>query len=255
MKIDSHLHLNYKKYKKIDVSFSALSSELSNSGIEKAIVIHMLNEPWSLEEFGNEISKYNQLIGVVNVDPTDSNALNRVNIAIENYNFKGVKLHPRLQNYDLNDQKVFDFLKNISHHKIPIIIDAFPDGTYLMEGFSPLKYAKLATSFPSLNFVWAHMGGFMAIEFMLLAKRLQNVYFDMSYSFLYFRESSLQKDMIYCFKSMKFEKIFYGSDYPDRNISETLNMTEEIMAQYDIEKAEIEKLLYYNALKFWFNGR
>ncbi len=253
MKIDSHLHLNYKKYKKIDESFLALSTELDNSGFEKAVVIHMLNEPWSIDEFGNEINKYGNLIGVVNIDPTNTIALKRANNAIDNYNYRGIKLHPRLHQYDLEDQKVYEFIKSISHHKVPIIIDAFPDGTYLMNGFSSLKYAKLAANFPDVNFVWAHMGGFLSIEFMLLAKRLQNVFFDISYSFLYFRESSLIKDMIYCFKSMKFERIFYGSDYPDRTILETFNMTEEIMNQHKLNKFEIKKILYHNAQKFWFD--
>lgn len=252
MKIDTHLHLNYKKHKYLDKSFSALSNELNHSEIEKAVVIHMLDEPWSVSDFSNEIHKYNNLIGVLNVDPTNPASSKIANDAIEVYDYKGIKLHPRLQNYDLDDKKVYDFVKSISHYKIPIIIDAFPDGTFLMEGFSPLKYARLAKAFPDLNFVWAHMGGFKAIEFMMLSKRLDNVFFDISYSFLYFRESSLLKDMIYCFKSLKFEKIFYGSDYPDRGVYETLKLTQELISQFEIEDYEIEKLFYYNAKKFWF---
>ena len=43
-----------------------------------------------------------------------------------------------------------------------------------------------------------------------------------AYSLLYYLESNVSKDIIYAMKSMKFDKIMYGSDYPDRNIKDTL---------------------------------
>jgi len=255
MKIDSHIHLNNNKFKNISLSFSSLSSELEKSKIDRAVVIHMIHEPWSLTEFSKEVNKYEKFLAIINIDPSKPDALDLTKTAIQEYGYKGVKLHPRLQQYDLNDKRVYQYIKSIAQFNIPIIIDAFPDGTYLMNGFSPLKYANLAKAFPNVNFVWAHMGGFMAIEFMLLTKRLKNVYMDISYSFLYFKDSSLLKDFIYCMKSLKFERVFYGSDYPDRSIHETLSLTEELLNKFDINAKDLNKLFFENAKKFWFNDK
>ena len=63
------------------------------------------------------------------------------------------------------------------------------------------------------------------LDFMMLAKRLPNVYMDCSYSLLYYQGSPTLKNLVYAMKSMKMERIFYGSDYPDREIKESLDLS------------------------------
>jgi predicted TIM-barrel fold metal-dependent hydrolase len=68
----------------------------------------------------------------------------------------------------------------------------------------------------------------------MLGRKLNNVYFDISFSLLYYRKSSVLKDIIFALDNIKYERVLYGSDFPDRPIEETLHMTLEILDSYEI---------------------
>ena len=84
---------------------------------------------------------------------------------------------------------------------------------------------------------------------MMQSKRVNNVFFDFSFSLLYYRGSSVIKDLIYCMRSMQFERIFYGSDYPDRGVGDTLNLSLKLLKDHNIEEKYLHKLFYSN----WLN--
>lgn len=89
------------------------------------------------------------------------------------------------------------------------------------------------------------------MDFMMLAKRLPNVYFDISYSLLYYQTSSIPGDMIYAMRSMKFDRIFYGSDYPDRSVGVTLDLSRQFMRSQGLPEEAMAKVLGLNAQKFF----
>ena len=70
--------------------------------------------------------------------------------------------------------------------------------------------------------------------------------FDFSLSLLYYRNSSVVTDLLYCMRSMNYDRIFYGSDYPDRGIKETLDKTLSIFENSNIEKQNMEKVFHSN---------
>lgn len=51
-------------------------------------------------------------------------------------------------------------------------------------------------------------------------------------------------------RSMKFERIFYGSDYPDRPVKESLDQSVEIFRTNGLCDEEINKILSLNILIF-----
>jgi predicted TIM-barrel fold metal-dependent hydrolase len=120
-----------------------------------------------------------------------------------------------------------------------------------MQGFSALRYANLAVSCPKTKIIFAHMGGHHVIDFMMLAKRIPNVYFDISYSWLYYQSSSVIGDMAYAMRSMKFDRVFYGSDYPDRPIQISLDMSINLLKKHNLSEAEFKKIMFENARDFY----
>ena len=120
-----------------------------------------------------------------------------------------------------------------------------------MMGFDPLEFIKIAKQSPKTKIIFGHFGGHKCIDFMMLAKRIPNIYFDFSYSLLYFRNSSVVGDILYCCKSMRYERIFYGSDYPDRSIDLSLKSTLDEFERYSISDKDQDKLLYENANLFY----
>jgi predicted TIM-barrel fold metal-dependent hydrolase len=251
MIIDAHLHLNPDIDGTALGAAKELSRQLRFASINLGIVLQLQFQPWSMEEVSNAISNYDNLKAFVNIHPEEVGALDKLEYAIKELNYIGLKLHPRLQNFDLETKSCFDLVKKAGVLNVPTLICGFPDGTMIMRGFSPLAYANLAKECINSNIIWAHMGGHYVLDFMMLAKRLPNVYMDCSYSLLYYQGSPTVKNMIYAMKSMKMERIFYGSDYPDREIKETLDLSCKVLNEEGITESELHKLLYENANNFF----
>ena len=57
--------------------------------------------------------------------------------------------------------------------------------------------------------------------------------------------------MIYAMRSMRFERIFYGSDYPDRTVAETLGQSRQVMIDHGMTDEEMDAILYQNAKEFF----
>ena len=48
-----------------------------------------------------------------------------------------------------------------------------------------------------------------------------------------------------------FNKIFYGSDYPDRSVTETLQKSLEFFESKNLTSKEVNKILFLNAKEFY----
>ena len=195
--VDAHLHLDERIDGGVESAAKVLDQQLEDAGISRAVVLHLQTQPWTHIEFANAINKFPRLVGFVNVHPYDEDCFAQLKDAIQKLGYLGLKLHPRLQEFSIEDERVEKLVNFAGEIGAPVLIDAFPDGTHLMQGFTPLAYAKLAKRCPGTRIIIAHMGGHYVLDFMMLAKRLTNVYFDCSYSLLYYQGSSVPKNMVY----------------------------------------------------------
>lgn len=249
--IDAHLHLDAVRFTNPMEAASALDESRQEAGISHCIVLHLISQNWSKEDFSSALSKFPALHGFVNLYPEDVNCLKDLEKAVRELEFCGLKLHPRLQRFSITTENTKRLVQKAGELNIPVLIDAFPDGTHLMQGFDALAYADLAKSCPNTKIIIAHMGGHHVIDFVMLAKRIPNLFFDISYAFLYYRGSSVIKDMIYGMRNMKFNRIFYGSDYPDRDLDTSLKQSIEIFGRYGVSETDMDKILFQNASLFF----
>jgi len=246
MIIDAHVHFD----EHVDGSAAGAAGELARqareAGIARVLALHLDVQPWSPEEVSEAVASHEEIKAFVNVHPEHPDAEQILRNAIENLGFIGLKLHPRLQEFAVDSAQTVRLVRIAGEMGIPVLFDAFPDGTHLMQGFSPMRYADLAQKCSQTKIIWAHMGGHHVIDFMMLAKRLPNVYMDMSYSLLYYRGSSVPMNMVYAMRSMRFERVFYGSDYPDRPLAQSLKSSLEVLRKYGVADAELQMLMYSN---------
>jgi uncharacterized protein len=249
--IDAHLHLDERHDGTVQGAAKELNRQIHEAGISRVVALHLQTQGWSMHEFADAIAPYPSIKGFVNLHPHHENPGIELREAVEKLGFIGLKLHPRLQEFGVDDIETQKLAAIAGEMNLPVLIDAFPDGTHLMQGFDPVRYANLARSCPKTRFIWAHMGGHKVIDFMMLAKRLPNVCMDCSYSLLYYRSSSVPNDLVYAMRSMRFDRIFYGSDYPDRPLKVSLDMAVDQLRSLNVTDAEMEKLLYANAAEFF----
>jgi predicted TIM-barrel fold metal-dependent hydrolase len=249
--IDSHLHLDEKVDGSAYGAARELDRQLGHAGVARAIALHLEFQPWGMEEFAEAIAATERIKAFVNVHPDRPEAASQLRYAITKLGYIGLKLHPRLQEFAVDSKSTVRLVQEAGGMGIPVLIDAFPDGVHLMQGFQPERYALLAKQCPQTRIIWAHMGGHHVLDFMMLAKRLPNVYFDTSYSLLYYQKSSIPADMIYAMHSMRFDRIFYGSDYPDRSIALSLQQSLDFLVAQGLSDEQLTKIMSKNACEFF----
>ena len=245
--IDSHLHLDDKNFNIISEAANYLVKNINDLNITKAMVIFMLNQNWDLFEFLEEIDKHNCLYPIININPYEKDNEKTISKILSSHKIYGLKIHPRIHKFNLNSFEVEKLLNLASEINIPVLIDAFPDGNFLMDGLNPNMYGVLAKKCKNTKIIWAHMGGHLVLDYLMMCKRLNNVFFDVSYSLLYFRDSNILNSIIYAMKNLKFNKIMFGTDYPDRDLISSMKMSLEILNKIDMTKDEKEKIFFKNA--------
>ncbi len=194
--IDAHLHLDEKVDGTALGAARDLNRQLEAAGVDHALVLHLETQPWSLVEVSEALSGFKRLHGFANVHPYNPKCQEVFRNAVEKLGYEGLKLHPRLNEFDLTDPRVSELVRFAGDLGVPVLVDAFPDGTHLMQGFQALAYADLCKACPKTKVIVAHMGGHHVLDFMMLAKRIPNMHFDISYSLLYYQTSPIPQTMV-----------------------------------------------------------
>mgnify|MGYP001235721398 CR=1 FL=1 len=248
--IDFHTHLNHMKFKSPYDALKDISVKSKRNSVELSLVLHLDIQPWPIEQIGELCDEFSNLQIYVDINLNKKNYFKNFENYIKKYNFKGLKLHPRLNKYELLSKKTIKIVSFAGEVNIPVVIDAFPDGNSIMNKFNVSDYGYLANKCPNTNIIAAHMGGIYLLEMLLVAKRCPNLFLNTAYTLLYFRESSIAKDLIYAINSLKSKKIFYGSDYPDREFNKTIILTKKEFSKYKLSQIYQNNIFYQNAKNF-----
>lgn len=162
----------------------------------------------SINEFiKREMDAYPEFIGFMTLhqDLTEEEVVKEVEWAIEN-GFKGIKLHPDFQKFNIDDESVHKFYR-AAGSKLPILLH-MGDDRY--EYSRPERLVRVAKKFPETNFIAAHFGGYRCWDQAVLYKGLKNVYFD-TCSSLPFISAEKAKELIDTFGADRF---FFATDFP-----------------------------------------
>ena len=108
--------------------------------------------------------------------------------------------------------------------------------------------------FQDKNILLAHGGGHKVLEYMLYTKDLKNVFYDFSLTSNYLKHTSVKQDIVNFIK-FNNSKIFFGSDYPDFNVSDSLESYKKLIEISEIEDEKIKKIFSDNIKKFLEVGK
>ena len=202
------------------------------AGIDK-FVVHSVattaHQVRSINEFiKREVAEYPQFIGFMTLhqDLTEEEVKHEVEWAIEN-GFKGIKLHPDFQKFNIDDENAEKFYRCASG-KLPIL---FHIGDDRFEYSKPERLVKMAKKYPDVNFIAAHFGGYRCWNDAVLYKGLKNVYFD-TCSSLPFISAERAKELI---DMLGADRFFFATDFP------MWDATEELKRFYKIPLTDVER--------------
>ncbi len=139
----------------------------------------------------------------------------------------GVKLHPDIQRFALDDEKCFEMYELCQKHGLPMLIHT---GDSRYDFSNPNRLIPVLRAFPHLTVVGAHFGGFSVWE--EAANKLcgfENFFVDCSSTFPFIGVDAA-RPLVAKFTP---DKILFGTDYPmwapDKEIERflSLNLSDE----------------------------
>ena len=155
-----------------------------------------------------------KIIGFMSLDPNDHDFVADFEHSYQDLNLKGVKLGPIYANFDPTDRRLDFLYHQCERFNLPIL---FHMGTTFCR-FAPLAYSRpylmdeVATRFPDLKIVMAHLAHPWEAEAIVTIRKHPNVYCDISA--LFYRPWQLYNALILAQEYGVMPKLLFGSDYP-----------------------------------------
>ena len=198
--------------------------------VEKAIVFNMAGDPrkdyadsgglrYSADEVNEQTAEFvrahpDKLIGFLSVHPFDNEVEDEIDHAHQGLGLRGIKLGPNYQNFDPLGDEAFRVYRRAQELKLPILFH---------QGTSPVRFAdldwahprhmdRIATVFPDLKVIMAHMGHPWQTDCSVVIRKHPNVYADISA--LFYRPWSYYNAMRYATEWGVMHKLLFGTDYP-----------------------------------------
>lgn len=250
--IDGHCHLD-KKSGRCAEALQRLYKEATSAGVKKIVLLNIPELAFDNTEVIENAKTYNGFFSVFpSVNPAEGSACSEFK-RLRASGASGLKLHPRFYGYRFESDECMALLNCACELKVPVMMDCFPDGKNLFLGNTPDAFAKIAERIPELKIAIGHAGGHRILDALMIAKYYKNIYLDLSYTLLYYRNSGVIKDIKYVIESMRAERIFWGSDYPDRHYNETVNLSVKEFDKMNLTGEVRKAVLEDNALHFLGN--
>ena len=145
---------------KLDGKISSLLKSMDEAGIEKSVICSIATKPEQFDailKWSKEIAA-DRLAPFPSVHPADPLAAERVR-AISRAGFRGLKLHPYYQAFDLDEERAFPIYDAAQETGLLILCHTGFDLAYPRDRkCDPAKIARVLREFPRLKLVTTHLG-------------------------------------------------------------------------------------------------
>lgn len=220
-----------------------LINQCDSTGVEKCLVTSVATTPHHAQSINSfisyEVSLHpDKFIGFGSLHP-ESDTLNEDVEHLIEIGLKGVKLHPDIQNFKVDDPKVLKIFELCEKHNLPVLLHT---GDFRFDNSNPDRVSTILEKFPNLTVIGAHFGGWSVWEEATekLAK-YKNFYVDTCSSF-YALEKDTAKKLIHTYGA---DKVIFGTDFPMWGQKEEL----EYLFSLGLNEKELEDILYNNIFK------
>ena len=247
--IDGHCHLD-KRRGTPEKALRFLYDESRIVGIQSILLLNIPELAFKNIDVLKLAKEYNGFFHVFpGINPKSEDGWNLLK-QYKKAGAKGIKLHPRLHEYSVECSECVKILQQAGDLDLPVLIDCFPDGKNITLGNLPGSFGRVAERIGKTKIAIGHAGGHHILDAMMVAKQFLNIYLDLSFTLLYYRNLSLAKDIKYVLHNLKFRKVFWGTDYPDRTYRESVRLSIVELEKMQITEAGMNALFRENVLSF-----
>ena len=149
---------------------------------------------------------------------------------------RGIKLHPRAQRFDINDQRLAPIFALAADRKVPILIHGG-------RGLPPIAdhLSELVERYPGSQLIIAHAGIADLSGLVHYFARRPGVYFDTSVW------SPL--DLLALMNQVSPEQVLYASDYPYGQLPGSVLIATRVAKRAGFDEAQVRDMLWGSAIR------
>ncbi len=163
------------------------------------------------------------LIGYLSVDPTQDGWQDEMRAGHRELGLRGVKLMPMYAGFRPDDERLDPLWRYASQHDLPVLLHT---GTTFvsqapLECTLPRHLDSVATRFPQVKIIMAHLGHPYEGECVAVIRKHPNVYADISA--LHYRPFQFYHSLMLVQEYGVWHKVLFGTDYPFTTVNATID--------------------------------
>ncbi len=225
IRVDYHCHISMVEYADVEnptvvsVTIEEFLADLDEAGFKKAVILSdKRTTPQQVSAFVKTDPK--RFIGFGYVNPKESDAAIEVERQRDELRLFGLKLYPTSDGFFVNDLDTFPVYEIASKLGMPIMFHhaGMPVPNDLLKHSDPSLIDEVASRFPELKIIIAHLGYPRVDETLYVARKHNNVWCDISWPYGNVNHPSypfmLWRDLLTALNLGVINKLVFGTDYP-----------------------------------------
>lgn len=195
-----------------------------------------------------------RLRGFLSVDPTQTGWQHEMHAGHQELGLRGIKLLPMYAGFRPDDERLDPLWQYATEHQLPVLLHA--GTTFIaqapLECTLPKHIDPVATRFPEVKIIMAHLGHPYEGECIVTARKHPNVYTDISA--LHYRPWQFYNSLMLVQEYGVWDKVLFGTDYPFTTVSATIKGLRALNQMLDgsalprLNEAAIERMIYRDCL-------
>ncbi len=195
------------------------------------------------------------LIGFLSVDPTQDGWEREMKFGHQELGMRGIKLLPMYAGFRPDEAKLDVLWEYATKHKLPVLLHTgttFIDRAPL-ECTLPRHLDVVATRFPEVKIIMAHLGHPYEGECIVTIRKHPNVYADISA--LHYRPFQLYHSLMLVQEYGVWHKVLFGTDFPFTTVNATIEGLKKLndftrgTGLPKLKENEIEAMIHRDTLK------
>src|SRR5436189_553506 len=164
-----------------------------------------------------------KLLGFLSLDPTQAGWEEELRYGHQELKLRGIKLMPMYAGFRPDEPRLDALWGYAQRHQMPVLLHT---GTTFvaqapLECTLPRHLDPVATRFPDVRIIMAHLGHPYEGEAVVVARKHPHVYADISA--LHYRPFQLYHSLMLVQEYGVWDKILFGTDYPFTTVNATLD--------------------------------
>ena len=225
----------------MDGTEHTLRKAMEDAGIDHSVIQSVATSPHQVKSINEFIARTvsegdGRYTGLGTLHPDSADMEGDVRHLAE-LGLHGVKLHPDIQQFPIDDPRCTPIYELCSEYGLPILMHT---GDKRYDYSNPNRLVPTLRRFPDLTVIGAHLGGWSIWEEVSdQLKDIPNLYFDCSSSFPWIGADTVCRII----RKLGTDRVMFGTDYPMWEPKSEL----EVFFRMDLAEEERKAILSENA--------